>query len=69
MTAEKLDPGALTPETLALILTNAGQQLITAEQVLLIAEHGNLLSTTGTINLVHYTAFLAQEADEGKPNE
>ncbi len=66
---EKLDPGKLTPETLALLLTNAGQRLITAEQVRYIAERGNLLSVDDTINLIQYTAFLAQEASEGKPNE
>ncbi|HBT76704.1 MAG TPA: hypothetical protein DEB39_07215 [Planctomycetaceae bacterium] len=67
--SEKLDPGKLTPETLALLLTNAGQRLITAEQVRYIAEQGNLLSVDDTINLIQYTAFLAQEANEGKPNE
>ena len=67
--AEKLDPGALSPATLALLLTNAGQRLITEEQVRYVAEQGNLLSASDTINLVQYTAFLAQESSEGKSNE
>ena len=61
---DKLDPGALTPATLALLLTNAGQRLITEEQVRIVAETGNLLSTADTINLVQYTAFLAGETGE-----
>ena len=62
--ADKLDPAALSPATLALLLTNAGQRLITEEQVRIIAEAGNLLSMTDTINLVQYTAFLAGETGE-----
>jgi len=65
---EKLNPGALTPETLALLLTNAGQRLVTAEQVRSIAELGDLFSVDGTINLIQYTAFLAREA-EGQASE
>ena len=62
--SEKLDPAALSPATLALLLTNAGQRLITEEQVRCIAEAGNLLSVTDTINLVQYTAYLAAEKGE-----
>jgi len=65
---EKLNPGALAPQTLALLLTNAGQRLVTEEQVRNIAELGGLLSVEGTINLVQYTAFLAKET-EGKSHE
>ena len=62
--SDKLDPAALSPAILALLLTNAGQRLITEEQVRIIAEAGNLLSMTDTINLVQYTAFLAGETGE-----
>jgi len=65
---EKLNSGALSPQTLALLLTNAGQRLVTEEQVRNIAELGGLLSVEGTINLVQYTAFLAKET-EGKSHE
>ena len=65
--AEKLNPGALAPNTLALLLTNAGQRLVTEEQVRNIAELGGLLALDDTINLVQYTAFLAKES-EGKSN-
>jgi hypothetical protein len=66
---EKVDPSKLIPATLALILTNAGQRLVTEDQVRIIAEAGNLLSADGTINLIHYTAFLAQESEGALHNE
>jgi hypothetical protein len=52
---------------LALLLTNAGQRLVTEEQVRLIAESGNLLSAEDTLSLIQYTAFLVQES-EGRTN-
>ena len=64
---EKINPNALEPGTLALLLTNAGQRLVTEKQVRTIAEAGNLLSANETINLIQFTAFLAQA--EGKVNE
>ena len=65
MTTEKLDPSALSPATLALLLTNAGKRLVTEEQVRTIAEAGNLISTADTINLIQYTAYVASETVEG----
>lgn len=62
--AKKLDPGKLTPETLALLLTNAGQKRVTESQVTEIAEAGGLLAPDGTINLVRYAAFLAGKSGE-----
>ena len=62
---EKLDPTALTPETLSKLLSASARRIITAEQVTEIAEAGNLLSTEGTINLIHYTAFLLEEYTRG----
>jgi hypothetical protein len=64
---EKIDPNKLSPATLALLLTNAGQRLVTEDQVRLIAEAGNLLSAEDTLSLIQYTAFLAQES-EGRTN-
>jgi len=57
----KLNPAAISPETLALLLTNAGQRLVTEEQVRIIAEAGDLLSEHDTINIVKYAAYLARE--------
>ena len=58
---ERLDPTALTPEDLAKLLSVSAKRLITTEQVTEIAEAGNLISTEGTINLIHYTAFMIGE--------
>jgi len=59
--SEKINPTALTPETLAKLLSATAKRPITVEQVLEIAEDGNLLAVDGTINLVQYTAFLIGE--------
>ena len=61
--SKKLDPGKLTPETLALLLSNAGQRLVTEQQVREIAEAGELLHIDGTIHLIQYAAYLAKESD------
>ena len=61
----KLDPTALTPEDLAKLLSVSAKRLITVEQVTEIAEAGNLISTDGTLNLLHYTAYLIQENTNG----
>ena len=61
MPTDKIDPTALTPETLAKLLSVSAKRLITPEQVTEIAEAGNLLSTDDQINLIQYTAFLIQE--------
>ena len=62
---DKLDPASLTPEMLSKLLSASSGRAISTEQVLVIAEVGNLLSTSGTINLIRYTAFLAGESGEG----
>ena len=63
---EKLNPAALTPETLAKLLSASVKRVITEEQVLEIAESGNLLSVDGTINLIQYTAFIVAEKYRGQ---
>jgi hypothetical protein len=63
--SEKLDPAALTPENLAKLLSATAKRVITEEQVLEIAEEGNLISVDGTINLVKYTVFLIGEKYRG----
>ncbi len=62
MATKKIDPAKLTPDTLALLLTNAGQKRVTESQVLEIAEAGGLLSVDDTINLIAFTAYLAKES-------
>jgi len=66
MPTEKLDPTALAPDNLAKLLSVSAKRLITPEQVTEIAEAGNLLSTDGKVNLIHYTAFLIQDNFNGE---
>ena len=62
MPTNKLNPAAISPETLALLLTNAGQRLVTEEQVRIIAEAGGLISDeSDNINIVRFAAYLARE--------
>ena len=65
MPTEKIDPTALMPETLAKLLSVSAKRLITPEQVTEIAEDGNLLSETGTINLIHYVSYLIGDLSHG----
>ncbi|MEA1950733.1 MAG: hypothetical protein U9N87_05080 [Planctomycetota bacterium] len=62
-TKKPLEITAMWPSDLAVVLSNSFRQKVTEEQVLTIAEAGNLLATDGTINLIHYTAYLAGEED------
>ena len=56
--SNKLDPTALTPEDLAKLLSVSAKRLITTDQVMEVAEEGNLLSADDKINLIYYTAYL-----------
>ena len=60
-TRKPLEITAMEPGDLAAVLSNSFRRKVTEEQVLKIAEAGNLLATEGTINLIHYTAYLAGE--------
>ena len=59
--SDKVDPGVLTPELLAKILSTATRRKITVEQVAEIAEAGNLISKDGSLNFASYIAFLIGE--------
>ncbi|MBN2296640.1 MAG: hypothetical protein JXM70_29700 [Pirellulales bacterium] len=60
-TTKTLAITAMQPSDLAVVLSNAYRRKVTEEQVLEIAKAGNLLAADGTINLIHYTAYLAGE--------
>ncbi len=60
-TKKSLEITAMIPSDLAAVLSSAFRRKVTEEQVLEIADTGNLLSADGTINLIHYTAYLAGE--------
>ena len=63
--ASPLKPTALTIEDAAKILSATYGKAITAEMVRTIAERGDLLQPDGTINLVHYAAWLVKEISRG----
>ena len=56
---------ALTPPQAARILAAAGKRRITEAMVKADVEAGAPTNADGTINLVHYTAWLAREASHG----
>ena len=60
-----LEITAMRPADLATVLSNAYRRKITEEQVRKVAEAGNLPAGDGTINLIHYAAFLAAEVGGG----
>ena len=64
-TKKPLEITAMKPSDLATVLSSAFRRKVTEEQVIEIAEAGNLLAVDGTINLIHYTAYLAGEVSLG----
>ncbi|MDR2763116.1 MAG: hypothetical protein LBB88_10970 [Planctomycetaceae bacterium] len=56
--SNSVDVTSVTPETLAVMLSNSFRQKITEEQIRIIADAGNLLRGDDTINLFQYIAFL-----------
>ena len=56
-----LNPSALSPTHLARLLTRVGGQPVTDEMVEADLVAGAPLNADGTINLVHYCAWLVQE--------
>ena len=64
--AEKLNPAALTVADAARILTAAGGATVTMEMIQADIDAGAPTNADGTINLVHYTAWLAREVTSGE---
>ena len=62
---ENLRITAITPAQAAKILSAVYRRRITQQQIHQIAETGGLLRSDGTINLVHYTAWLIKETASG----
>jgi len=56
-----LSPTSLSVEDAARLLTAAGGARITAESIAGDLEAGAPMNADGTINLVHYTAWLVRE--------
>jgi len=65
MSAETPKITALTPTQAAKILAAAGNRRITEAMVRADIEAGAPANADGTVNLVHYAAWLAREAAHG----
>ncbi|MBI1373342.1 MAG: hypothetical protein GC159_11480 [Phycisphaera sp.] len=65
MTAETPKITALTPAQAAKILATAGSRRITEAMVRADIEAGAPTNADGTVNLMHYTAWLVREAAHG----
>ena len=65
MSNDKLNLTALSPSDLATLFSRSLRRPVSEQQVRDIAEAGNLLNETDSINLIEYTAYLAQEVNFG----
>ena len=65
MSAESPKITALTPAQAAKVLSAAGGRRITEDMLLADIDAGAPANADGTINLVHYTAWLVREAAGG----
>jgi hypothetical protein len=61
----RADPTALAVSDAAKLLSAAGGQRITAEMIQADVDNGAPSNGDGTINLVHYTAWLVREVAGG----
>ena len=61
----RLNPAAMTPDDAARLLTRAGGVRIQAEQIRDDIDAGAPTNADGTINLVHYAAWLVQQSAAG----
>ena len=58
---QQLRPTALTPEDVARLLTSLGGMTVTTEMIQADIDAGAPVNADGTINLVHYGAWLVRE--------
>ena len=68
MSAENapVDPNRLTPEQAAKLLSAAAKVRVPVEHIAADLEGGAPRNSDGTINLVHYAAFLLKEMGRGE---
>ena len=60
-----INPGSLTVAEVAKLLSAGGGKKITAEAIQADIDAGAPVNTNGTVNLVHYTAWLLREMQTG----
>ena len=63
--AQALNPNSLTPADAARLLTRAGGQPVRVETIQADLSAGAPANADGTINLVHYAAWLVREVERG----
>ena len=64
-TPDRIDPTHLSVEQAAKLLSAAGRQRVPQEQIASDIEAGAPTNTDGTLNLVHYAAWLVKEMGRG----
>ena len=62
----KLDPASLSIDDVVKILSASGAKQISAERINADIELGAPVNPSGTINLVHYAAWLVKEMGRGR---
>jgi hypothetical protein len=62
---QSLNPTSLTPADAARLLSKAGGQPVRVETIQADLAAGAPVNVDGTINLVHYAAWLVREAERG----
>lgn len=63
--SDALNPKGLSPENLARLLTASGPMPVTTEKVQADIDAGAPTNPNGTVNLVHYAAWLVKEMAHG----
>lgn len=63
--SQTLDPQALSIDDLARLLTQLGREKITQEMIQADVDVGAPINDDGTINLIHYAAWLVKERGRG----
>ena len=63
-TQKQLDPKAMSPADVARLLARAGSRHATAEVIREHIQAGAPANADGTLNLVHYAAWLAAQAQK-----
>ena len=67
MTEATVNPAALTPDQMAQLLAAAGGRAITEDAIREDIAAGAPANADGTINIVHYAAWLVKQAGDGRP--
>jgi len=62
-----LNPSALSPSAAAALLSRAGGEPVSEADIRGDIEAGAPVNDDGTINLVHYAAWLAKQTGGGRP--